>query len=112
MAIDRPINKRPLTKADIACITLLAVSLVVFLISIVFICYRGILPDGITMGLFFVSMAGYIAGSIWARYLLLKQISEWAERKQQRKAELSQVPAEDVNRKEIADDGKDIDGKP
>lgn len=104
VAIDRPVSKRPLTKAEIACIIVLVVSLVIFIISVVFMCYRGIIPDGVTAVLFLVSIAGYIAGGIWARYLLLKQISERAKQKRLQDMGLVQIPAEDVNRKEIACD--------
>ena len=113
VVIDRPVSKRPLTKAEIACIIILVVSVLIFLLSIVFICYRGIIPDGVTAVLFLMGIAGYVAGSIWIRHLLAKQFIEWAERKQQQKEGLSQVPAEDVNRKEVVyDDEKNIDGKP
>lgn len=103
VAIDRPVSKRPLTKAEIACIVLLAVSLVFFLVSIVFMCYRGIIPDGVTAVLFLAGIAGYIAGSIWVRFLFVKQISEKADQNRLQDTELVQKPAED--------DEKDVDGK-
>lgn len=106
VAIDRPVSKRPLTKADIAWLIILVVSFVIFLISIVFICYRGIIPDGVTVALFFVGIAGCIACNLRARRLFLKDMSEWAEQKRLQKAGILQKPTEDVNRKEIADDEK------
>ena len=106
VAIDRPVSKHPLTKAEITCITVLIVSVVVFLISIVFICYRGIIPDAVTAVLFVVGIAGYVAGSLWSRRLFVTQISERANQKRLQEAGLMQIPAEDVNRKEIAYDDK------
>ena len=116
VAIDRPINKRPLTKSEIACITLLCVSAAIFLLSVVFICYRGIIPDGVTAALLLIGLAGYVAGSIWTRHLFAKQLGEWLERKQQQKQqqkeELSEIPADD-SRKEVAEgDEKDVDENP
>ena len=106
VAIDRPVSKHPLTKAEIACIILLVVSLLVFLISIVFICYRGIIPDGVTAVLFFAGIAGYVAGSLWTKRLFVIQMSERANQKRMQQAGLLQIPSEDVNRKEIAYDDK------
>ena len=107
VAIDRAVSKRPLTRAEIACIVILVVSLLVFLVSVVFICYRGIIPDGVTFVLFFAGIAGYIAGSVWARGLFAKQMIEKAQEKRLQKARLLQIPEEDVNRKKITDDDKE-----
>ncbi|MDE7296850.1 MAG: hypothetical protein K2N84_06240 [Clostridia bacterium] len=109
VAVDRAVNKLPLTKAEIGCIVVVAVSLVCFLVSIVFICYRGIIPDGVTAVLFLLGITGYIAGSFWTRHLFAKKMNEWAKQKKQQKAGLAQNPAEDVTRKEVAcDDEKDF----
>ena len=81
VAIDRPVSKRPLTAADIACITILVISLISFLISIVFMCYPGIVPGGVTAVLFIAGIAGYIAGSLWARLLFIKSVKRNAEEK-------------------------------
>ena len=78
-----------LSKSEIACIIVLAVSFISFLVSIVFMCYRGIIPDGVTAVLFLVGIAGYIAGSLWARLIFVKQSSERAKQKYQ------QIPAEE-----------------
>ena len=102
VAIDRPVSKRPLTRAEIACIIVLVVSLLLFLVSIVFICYRGIIPDGVTAVLFVAGIAGYIAGSLWSKRLFVRQMRERANEKRLQKAGLLQIPEEDVIRKEIA----------
>ncbi len=81
VAIDRAVSKRPLTASDIACIILLVVSLISFLISIVFMCYPGIVPSGVTAVLFIVGIAGYLAGSLWARLLFIKAVKKNAEEK-------------------------------
>lgn len=107
VAVDRSARKRPLTKAEIACIIILVVSLVIFLLSIVFICYRGIIPDGVTVVLFGAGIAGYIAGSVWTRRLFVGRIVESAHQTRLQEARLLQIPEEDVNRKEITDDDKE-----
>ncbi|MDE7076942.1 MAG: hypothetical protein K2O62_06435, partial [Clostridia bacterium] len=81
VAIDRAVSRRPLTKSDIACIILLVVSLISFLISIVFMCYPGIAPDGVTAVLFIAGVAGYLAGSMWARLLFIRSAKQNAEEK-------------------------------
>ena len=81
VAIDRPVSKRPLTAGDIGCIILLVVSLISFLISIVFMCYPGIVPGGVTAVLFIVGIAGYLAGSLWARVLFINAAKKNDEEK-------------------------------
>ncbi|MDE6790729.1 MAG: hypothetical protein K2J61_03300 [Clostridia bacterium] len=81
VAIDRAVSKRPLTPSDIACIVLLVVSLISFLISVVFMCYPGIVPGGVTAVLFIVGIAGYLAGSLWARLLFIRAVKKNAEEK-------------------------------
>ncbi len=102
--IDRPVSKRPLSKAEIADVVILVVSLLLFLVSIVFICYGGIIPDGVTAVLFLAGVAGYVAGGLWAKCLFAEQAIETANRKRLQKEGLLQIPAEDVTRKEIAYD--------
>ena len=102
VAIDRSVSRHPLLKAEIACIVVLVVSFVLFLVSIVFICYRGIIPDGVTAVLFFAGIAGYVAGSLWIKRLFVRQISDRANHNRLQQAGLVQIPADDVTRKEIA----------
>ncbi len=81
VAIDRAVSRRPLTASDIACIILLVVSLISFLISIVFMCYPGIAPGSVTAALFIIGIAGYLAGSMWARLLFIRAMKKRAEEK-------------------------------
>ena len=71
-----------LSKSEIACITVLAISLISFLVSIVFMCYPKIAPAAVTAVLFLAGIAGYFVGGLWARFLFFKKRNEKAEQEQ------------------------------
>lgn len=71
---DRPVFV--ISKAEKICIAVIVVSLIAFIISIVFICYPKIAPPAVTAILFLASIAVFTMASIWSRILFMKKRNE------------------------------------